>query len=78
MVLVLITRVKAEHVCSEVDGHAVVCGVTHPSQMWSMPHKILINSGISYPYLGHPPCATIPLMNYMAQEALDSNIQGNS
>jgi hypothetical protein len=36
------TKVTAENVQGVVGGHAVVCGVIHPCQMWSMPHVTLI------------------------------------
>ena len=42
MIFIPKTRVTFEHVCSEIDDHDVIYGVTHPCQTWSMPHITLI------------------------------------
>ena len=41
-----ISRVTAESVQGVVGGHDVVCGVIHPSQMWTMLHITLMNGCI--------------------------------
>ena len=79
MVSILKTRVIFEHVYSEVGGHVVVYGVTHPCQMWSMVH-VSYNTHKRWAtilYLHHHPWTTTPMTRTIVQETLCSNIQGN-
>ena len=78
MIFVPKTMVTFEHVCNEVDGRDVIYGVTQRCQTWSIPYITLIKQWTT---ISIPTSSSLYHYNNdkdRGEEALGSNIQGNS